>query len=203
MVKSIAEPANMRSRRTRAALLKAARELLEEKGFDALTMAAVGDRAAVTRRAVYLHFDTRTELVMALYDYVGEQEGLAESLARVWAARDSLAALDQWARHIAYYTPKVLRVDREVARIEGSDPDAARHRKFAISNQRANVRRLVRWLADEGRLAEGWSVDQAVDMVWALASPEIVERLHGIRRWPLKRMHERLAATLRVITVDG
>jgi AcrR family transcriptional regulator len=202
MAKSIAEPSNVRSRRTRAALLDAARQLLEEEGFEALTMAAVGDRAAVTRRAVYLHFDTRTDLVMALYGYVGEQEGLAQSLETVWNAPDSLAALDQWARHIAYYTPKVLRVDREVARIERSDPDAAQHRKVAISNQRANVRRLVQWLADEGNLAAGWSVDLAADMVWALASPEIVERLYSIRRWSLKRMHEKLSATLRVITVS-
>jgi hypothetical protein len=39
-------------------------------------------------------------------------------------------------------------------------------------------------------------------MVWALASPEIVERLYSIRRWSLKRMHEKLSATLRVITVS-
>ncbi len=46
----IHDPANARSRRTRAALLASARSLLEEEGFEALTMAAVAERAGVTRR---------------------------------------------------------------------------------------------------------------------------------------------------------
>jgi AcrR family transcriptional regulator len=38
-------------------------------------MAAVADRAGVSRRAVYLHYASRAELVTALFDYVSEQEG--------------------------------------------------------------------------------------------------------------------------------
>src|SRR5690242_17802927 len=47
---------NVRGRRTRAALLAATREVLEEGGFEELTMTAVAERAGVTRRAIYLHF---------------------------------------------------------------------------------------------------------------------------------------------------
>src|SRR5688572_23279920 len=55
----IETPANSRSRRTRSALLSAARDLLEEGGAEALTMSSVAERAGVTRRAVYLHFGVR------------------------------------------------------------------------------------------------------------------------------------------------
>ncbi|HSO53579.1 MAG TPA: TetR family transcriptional regulator, partial [Actinomycetes bacterium] len=45
MLDAIDRPQNARSRRTRAALLAAARSLLEEQGAEALTMAAVAERA--------------------------------------------------------------------------------------------------------------------------------------------------------------
>src|ERR671938_750184 len=94
---------NARGRRTRLALLAAARSVLEERGFPELTMAAVAERAGVTRRAVYLHFGSRSELVGALFDYVAETEGLQRSLQRVWDAPDAAAALDEWAEHVARY----------------------------------------------------------------------------------------------------
>ena len=71
MVRSIEQPQNARSRRTSGALLHATRDLIDEQGFEALTMAAVAERAGVSRRAVYLHFSTRTELVTALYRSLG------------------------------------------------------------------------------------------------------------------------------------
>src|SRR5262249_7598513 len=53
---AIPAPATARGRRTRTALLDAARAVIESKGFGALTMARVAEQAGVTRRAAYLHF---------------------------------------------------------------------------------------------------------------------------------------------------
>src|SRR5262252_3013966 len=88
-------PTNARGRRTRAALLAAARSLLEERGFAELTMSAVAGRAAVTRRAVYLHFGSRSELVRELCEWVAQSEGLEASLQRVRSAPDAVSALDE------------------------------------------------------------------------------------------------------------
>src|SRR6185437_9124567 len=98
--RTIAQPANARSRRTRAGLLAAARAILESDGFAALTIAAAAERAAVTRRTVYLHFGTRSELVAALFDWVADTEGLHDSLSRVFQASDAASALDEWAAHL-------------------------------------------------------------------------------------------------------
>src|SRR5689334_6527234 len=92
----LAQP-NARSRRTRLAVLAAARTLVEREGVTALTMASVAEQAGVTRRAVYLHFATRVELINALYEYVDETAEHAESLKSVWQAPDAPAALDAWA----------------------------------------------------------------------------------------------------------
>jgi AcrR family transcriptional regulator len=197
MARAIGDPQNERSQRTRAALLAATRSLLEETGFEGLTMATVAERAGVTRRAVYLHFRSRTELVTELFDYVAEQEGLAASQQPVWDAPDAVTALDEWAHHLARYHPRVLPVDRAVQRVRLIDADAARHHQVVTDRQRAAARRLADRLAAEERLAEPWTVATAADMIWALASSEIIERLVVERRWGQRRLADHLSQVLR------
>lgn len=188
---------NARSRRTREALLSAARAILEQDGFEALTMAAVADQAGVTRRAVYMHFGSRPELVQALFDHVAATEGLHESLRPVWAAPDAATALDEWAAHLARYHPRLLAVDRALRRVWQTDPDAAAHRRMVVSEQLAGCRRLASRLADEGRLAPAWTVASTTDMLFALISSDMIEALLVDRRWSKRRLAEHLALLLR------
>ena len=194
---TISEPMNARSRRTRAALLAAARAILEEHGFEALTMTAVADRAGVTRRAVYMHFASRGALVGAMFDYVAGVEGLAGSVERVWASADAVSALDAWAEHLARYHPRLLAVDRAVQRLWREDPDAAAHRARVVAAKLSNCRRLARWLADEGRLADAWTVQSAADMLFALIASDVIEALLVDRRWSRRRLAEHLAILFR------
>jgi AcrR family transcriptional regulator len=196
-LRSIAEPANARSRRTRAALLTAARAILEEEGFETLTMTAVADRAGVTRRAVYMHFGSRAELVGALFDHVAAVEGLDESLRAVWEAPDAVSALDEWAAHLARYHPRLLAVDRALQQVWRHDADARAHRRRVVAEQLANCRRLASRLADEGRLADPWTVASAGDMLFALISSDVIEALLVDRRWSRQRLAEHLALLFR------
>src|SRR5690348_13661259 len=115
---------NARSRRTRLALLAAARALVEEEGLPALTMASVAEQVGVTRRSVYLHFATRIELIAALYEYVNEAAELAASLEKVWQAPDAAAAVDEWAQHLARCHTQLIPFGRAFQRVRGTDPDA-------------------------------------------------------------------------------
>ena len=200
---SITEPTNARSRRTRAALLEAAHAILKEQGFEALTMTAVAKRAGVTRPAVYMHFPTRAALVGELFGYVAQIEGLAESLERVWTAPDSVSALDEWAGHLARYHPRLLAVDRAVQRVWRDDPDAAAHRANVVKAKLANCRRLADRLAEEGRLAPGWTTESATDMLFALIASDVIEALIVDRRWSRARLAEHLALLFRSTFVKG
>jgi AcrR family transcriptional regulator len=200
-LKIIDEPRNARSRRTAASLLRAARDLIEQDGFAALTMAAVAERAGVSRRAVYLHFASRTELLGALYRSLGETDDLARSLQAVWDRPDAEAALTEWAEHIARSHPRILGVVRAVERARYGDPDAARLWQTAQGNWLKGSRRLMRWLDDEGRLAPRWSVDAAADMMWALMSIDVLDRLLNERRWSTRRVAAQLATLFRATFV--
>ncbi|HEY6737439.1 MAG TPA: helix-turn-helix domain-containing protein [Actinopolymorphaceae bacterium] len=188
---------NERSRRTRRALLDATRAILEESGFEALTIKAVAERAGVTRAAVYLHFDSRAHLVNALFDHMAEVAGLADSLAPVWAAPDGATALEEWARHLARYHVELLAVDRAVQRVRDSDPDVAAHRAKVAKAKLANCRRLADRLVAEGRLAAPWTAATAADMLNALSTSDVVEGLIVDRRWSRRRFAEHLGALLR------
>lgn len=178
-----ATPGNVRGRRTKAALLSATRELIEEAGFEAVTMASVAHRAGVTRRALYLHFTGRAELLIALYDHVSQEEQVAKSLDAVWSAPTAVDALAAWASHLATVRPKVLAIDQALERVYRIDEEAAAHRAAIAHDQQASCRRLATWLAAERRLSSAWSVEEAADMLWALMSPQVMSDLLIDREW--------------------
>lgn len=199
---TIDHPTNARSRRTRDALLTGARTILERDGFQALTMGAVAREAGVSRGAVYLHFASRSELVASLFDHVAEQQGLAASLAPVWDAPDSVTALEAWAAHLARYHPELIPFDRAIAHVERHDSDAADHRRRVSEAQRAGCRRIAERIAEEGRLADPWTVDTAADMLYALISTDMIERLLDDCDWDRADLAAQLAQLFRRTFVE-
>lgn len=192
----IERPRNARSRRSREALLDAARELITEGGFDALTMAAAAERAGVSRRAAYLHFTTRAELVTALFGRLGETEDIAASLQRVWDSPNAVSALGEWGRHLARIHPRILPVMLAAERARHSDPEAAALWRAGQQRWLAGAQRLTDWLAQEERLGAPWTPATAADMIFALMSPDLLNRLLHQRHWPARRIGDHLAALL-------
>lgn len=193
----IDEPLNLRSRRTRAALLDATWELLEQHGSDHVTMAAVAERAGVSRRAIYLHFGSRAELLLALHAHVDERLDLEASVRRVTGAADAVAALDAFVEHLTEFHPKIQRVDLALLRAGDEDPDVAGLVAQGLETWLEFCRSITRRLAEEHRLAEPWTVDTAADLLWHFMFPDVLERFTGNRRWPIERYREHLSVILR------
>lgn len=51
----------------RAAILEAAREMIDESGFDGVTMSALAERAGLSKGTLYLYVRTKEELFLALF----------------------------------------------------------------------------------------------------------------------------------------
>lgn len=190
----IDRPQNARSRRTREALLGAARKLIEEEGFEATTLAAVAERAGVSHRALYLHFASRNELLTRLYEHLGATEDIAASLDQVWRQPDAVSALEEWAHHIARVHPRIMAVSLAVERACRTDPDAAEMRNTTMRNWHLGCTRLVTRLAEEDRLAAPWTIETAADMMWGLMSWDLLERLIVEKGWSPQRYGRHLAA---------
>ncbi|WP_433465135.1 TetR/AcrR family transcriptional regulator [Spirillospora sp. CA-128828] len=202
MARSIEEPRNARSRRSRMALLRAARELVEEHGMAATTMAAVAERAGVSRRAVYLHFASRAELISELFGYVNEVEDLEGRFAPIGDAPDAVTALEVFARRHAEFMPRILAVSLAMEREAGSDPDAAAPWRTVLYWRYETNRALIRRLDEEGVLAPGWTVDTAADMLLALISNGVAATLLD-RGWTPGQIGDHMALLLRSTFVMG
>jgi AcrR family transcriptional regulator len=77
------QPNVERSRRTRAALIRAGRELFSERGFGATATEEIVARAGVTRGALYHQFEDKRALFLAVFEAV--ERDLVERLAHVVA----------------------------------------------------------------------------------------------------------------------
>ncbi|MEC7522479.1 MAG: helix-turn-helix domain-containing protein [Myxococcota bacterium] len=86
-----------RQAKKRALILRAAEEVLVERGLPGLTVAAVAERADLSKPAVYYYFDSRESLLAGLLvdHFVAETEAMLEA---VRAADGGLAALEALMR---------------------------------------------------------------------------------------------------------
>ncbi|MFG3341692.1 TetR/AcrR family transcriptional regulator [Glycomyces sp. NPDC048151] len=192
-----AEPQNARGRRTRAALLEAIFAIVESQGFEGLTMNAVADRAGVSRRAIYLHFRSRADLIPALHDYAVEHLGLVDSLERIWEQETPEAVLDEWARHLTRVNLRAKGVHRAIRNTRHSDPAVADYQRGVAERQRQNCRVVVERLERAGRLDPQWGTEEAVDMFWALIATDMMESLADDCGWDADRVAARLGFLLR------
>lgn len=89
---------------SRSALLEAARELMAERGSEALTVVAVAERAGLNRSTAYQHFRSREQLLGAVGDV------FAEELRRMFSQpRDFGAQVDFFVGYFREH-PDVARI---------------------------------------------------------------------------------------------
>ena len=102
------QPNEERSRRTRAALIRAGRELFSERGFGATATEEIVARAGVTRGALYHQFADKRALFLAVFEAV--ERDLAERLAQAVAGESDAT--------------RMLEINRGVLHPAGSSADS-------------------------------------------------------------------------------
>ncbi len=71
---------------TRTRILEVTWRLMEQHRGQGVRMSDIAKAAGISRQAVYLHFGSRTELMIATSNYVDEVKGLNERLKRLQTA---------------------------------------------------------------------------------------------------------------------
>ncbi len=176
---------------TRDRILDAAWTLASERGVAELTLAEVGRVAGVSRQAVYLNFDNRAGLLLAMARRADEASGFVARIAatRELPARERfVATLNAWLAHL----PEILPVARalEAATITGDEGAAVYHER--MEQWRRAVGSAVRALAAAGELQSGWTPEEATDWVWAHTHPSVDHHLRLERGWPQEHLASRL-----------
>ena len=117
---------------TAAAILKAARELTNEKWLDQLTLDDVAERAGVAVRTVFRRFGTRDELITAMADkYRTDLESGDRKPPPAGEIKQAIAMLvDSYEREGAYNLRGLAQESRWPFIQEMFDHARARHRRF-------------------------------------------------------------------------
>jgi AcrR family transcriptional regulator len=127
------EPAarRARTRRTRTAVVEAARALFLERGYAATTIEAISERSDTPRATVYRLFSSKLGILKAVLDIsvVGDDQAVAmldrPKVRAVLSERDPTAQLEDFTALVREVMARVARVHRILAEAAGSDEGAA------------------------------------------------------------------------------
>jgi len=191
-----------RTRRTRSAVVEAARRLFLERGYVATTMEAISELADTPQPTVYRLFSSKLGILKALLDVsiAGDDEAVAmadrpqvRSLVANPDPRDTLTGFAALVGGLMVRTGPVHAVLEEAAR---SDRGAAAVLAEIARQRHDGQRRVTRSLARADALRAGLKERDAADIVHALASPEVYRLLVTDRGWSGERYQQWLASIL-------
>lgn len=179
---------------TREALLLAGLAVLERG--EPFSLGEIAREAGVSRQALYLHFENRAALAVAVAEFVDATFGLDEAIAPTRAATNGKALLHAHARFVAMYNARIQTVVRMADALRQSDPEMAAPWLDRLAQRRAGGHRIARLLDQWGELAEEWTVESAGDWVCALSSVKLWEELVLDLGWSKERFARSLERQL-------
>jgi len=186
---------------TRRRILDTAWALLEEQGTG-VRIADIAAKAGVSRQAVYLHFGDRTSLFVALGDHVDVSFGRDRLRAHVFGAPTGVESLRRWVQTMSWYTAKIDTVSRILELAAESDEALAAVWKDRMTGRRGHVRRIAERIAAEGQLADGWTVEAAADLIFAVTLPGPWRVLTSVVGWSNERYADEITGLLELSLLD-
>jgi len=164
--------------RSRARMLRAARDLLLKGGIPLFSIDAVAQRAKVTRQTVHNQFGTRSELLEALFDQVAQQGGM-EGIAAAFRQRDPASTLAEYINVFARFWASDREMTRRIHGLAAVDVDLG---KILAARQERRVRgcRNITTLLSRryGRPAPE-KIETAARVLYSLTSFEFFDAVAG------------------------
>lgn len=172
-----------RNPNTREKILNASWELLEANPGREVRMGDIAKAAGISRQALYGHFPTRAELLIATARYLDEIKEVDKRLAPSRAAttgRERLTAfIDAWINYI----PEIYGVGRAFMALKDTDEAAAAAWNDRMQAVRQGCEAAIDALQRDGDLSPDYSKQQATDILWTLLSVASWERLRMECGW--------------------
>ncbi|OLF17802.1 ScbR family autoregulator-binding transcription factor [Actinophytocola xanthii] len=116
-----------RAERTRNAILDAAAEVFDERGFDGASLSDILARAGVTKGALYFHFSSKEDLARAL---VSEQWGAIDTPLSEEAGLQDVIDMSHALAHSMWTNVRVRAGNRLVIEANFASPEAAVYERW-------------------------------------------------------------------------
>lgn len=169
--------------KTRNRILKSAWELLEAARGREVRMTDIAETAGVSRQAIYLHFPTRADLLVATTLHIDEVKKVDERLARSRAARTGTDRLDAFIEAWGNYIPEIYGVARALMIMSDTDEAAKLAWDSRLQAMREGCQAAIDALDRDDMLSARYSAAEATDLLTALLSVRTWEHLTSDCCW--------------------
>jgi len=166
---------------TRRGILAAAEEQFTKNGFPAVTMKAIAHRATISLATVYLYFPGKAALVAALAEEVAASADL--SVEQVEHETDPVQQLRVGSHIIRRLNERSWLVTDILRSAQGTDPGLSETWRLWEERHLAAVRRAMAALESRAALSRTVTLDDAVDVFYALAGTDVYRALVWERGW--------------------
>ncbi|WP_460234001.1 TetR/AcrR family transcriptional regulator [Aurantivibrio plasticivorans] len=155
---------------TKEKILNATWELLASNQGNGVRMSDIAKQVGISRQALYLHFPTRTELLVATTRYMGDELNVDKRLAPSRAATDGLDRLEKYIVFWGEYVPEIYGVAKALMVMGATDEDAATAWNDRMVAMREGCKAAVDAMKRDGYLSESLKLKEATDILWTLLS---------------------------------
>ena len=153
---------------TRTRILEATIRVLEQEGGHAVRMGDIAKAAGISRQAVYLHFASRTELLIAATLYLDELLDVDARLAPSRAAKAGVERLRLYIEVWGNYIPEIYGVGKALMVAQDTDEAAAAAWRDRMIAMKDGCRAAIDALHADGTLARGWTRPKATEALWTM-----------------------------------
>lgn len=142
--------------------------MLEKQGGRGVRMGDIAKAAGVSRQAVYLHFASRTELLVAAARYLDQKLNIDDRLAPSRAATSGVERLSLYIDCWGNYIPEIYAVAKALMLDQNTDEAAAVAWRDRMEAMRDGCAAAINALYADGMLAAGWSRPKATEALWTM-----------------------------------
>jgi AcrR family transcriptional regulator len=177
-----------RGTRSRRAILEAAAEVFDLRGFDASSTNEILARSGLTRGALYHHFPSKEAIALALFEAHGEAIVIPERTSKLQSTVDLTFDFARRLQHDA-----VLRAS---VRLAVEDASFRRPSNTPYDQSNAAVRALLVQAREQGETLPGLNLDEATAVVvGAFTGMQVMSKVYANR----EDLLERISAMWRIL----
>src|SRR4051794_9447044 len=178
-----------KARETQWEIVQAARRLFIERGYVSTTIEQIAQEAGVAAETIYATFGSKRAVLARLVgmSVVGDEKDVPlleregpQAVRREPNQRRQTAMFAHGIRENMERVGPLFSIMRTAAE---SEPDIAELQARILGERMRGMTQFVRWLAANGPLRGGMSIEDAAETVWALTSAEVHHLLTVDRGW--------------------
>ena len=188
---------NIEKLNTRTRILASTWKLMEERLGINVKMSDIAKDVGISRQAVYLHFASRTELMLATVQYVDEIKNVNERIVQILQAQNAREQLEAFMQFWGNYIPEIHGLAKALLNTRDTDEAAASAWDSCMAHLWGMSQKVVESLHEEGLLVEHLQPEPAAELFWALVSIQNWEQLIRDCNWSTEQYIEQMTHMLK------